>query len=220
MPVICRRWPESGTAAGDWGAAQFLPPYLCEKFAQLRDGELFLPVTLGSVAHIEPAGQRTRESFTRSAMPDAEGRVALWQLDTEVTQSMATKWDSNVVAKPPRNHLAERYWQQRGRLLLSNRMRWLWVLRPVEAHCAALRHHRRRRNNAIDRPPAPSMLRMYCCRCRSWTAIRYGGHWMWRCPRWAGWRDGGGYPTQPGYGALGDGAVVRGSAGGLGATAV
>ena len=118
-----QRWPEYRIAAGDWGAVQFLSPYLCEKFAELRAGGLFRSLTLGSIADIGPEGRRIRDAFTRSSMPDAEGRVALWQHDTDVTQSMAARWDSHIVAKPPKAHLAESYWQQRSTFLLPHRMR-------------------------------------------------------------------------------------------------
>ncbi len=115
-------WPESRIAAGDWGAVQFLSPYLCEKFVELRDAGLFPAIALGSITDIGPAGQRIRDAFTRSAMPDAAGRVALWQHDTSVTQSMTAKPDTHIVAKPPKAHLAERYWKQRGRLLLPTHL--------------------------------------------------------------------------------------------------
>ena len=129
-----QHWPAVRIAAGDWGAVQFLSPYLCEKFVELRDGGLFQSIALGSVADIGPAGQRIRDAFTRSSMPDAEGRVALWQHDTEVTQAMAAKWDTHIVAKPPKAHLAESYWQQRGTLMLPQRMR----LNTVRTLCARL----------------------------------------------------------------------------------
>ena len=117
-----QEWPESRIAVGDWGGVQFLSPYLCERFVELRDGGLFPSVELGSIADVGPAGQRIRDAFTRSAMPDAEGRVALWQHDTEVTQAMAAQWDTHIVAKPPKAHLAQSYWQQRSRLLLPHRL--------------------------------------------------------------------------------------------------
>lgn len=117
-----QRWPASRVASGDWGAVQFLSPYLCEKFIEMRDGALFSPVVLGSIANVGPAGQRIRDAFTRSTMPDAESRVALWQHDTEVTQSMAAKPDSNIIAKPPKAHLAKKYWDQRGTLLLPTHL--------------------------------------------------------------------------------------------------
>ena len=117
-----QEWPESMIAGGDWGAVQFLSPYLCETFAKLRNGELFRSVALGSIANIGPEGRRIRDAFTRSAMPDALGRVALWQHDTEVTQSIAAQPDAHIVGKPPKAHLAEKYWQQRSRLLLPHRL--------------------------------------------------------------------------------------------------
>ena len=129
-----QEWPESRIAAGDWGAVQFLSPYLCERFIELRDGRLFPSVELGGIADVGPAGQRIRDAFTRSAMPDAEGRVALWQHDTEVTQSMAARWDTHIVAKPPKAHLAQSYWQQRSRLLLPHRMR----LNTVMVNCVRI----------------------------------------------------------------------------------
>ena len=68
-----QEWPESRIAAGDWGGVQFLSPYLCERFVELRDGGLFPSVQLGSIADVGPAGQRIRDAFTRSEMPDGEG---------------------------------------------------------------------------------------------------------------------------------------------------
>ncbi len=117
-----QHWPAGKIAAGDWGAVQFLSPYLCEKFTQLRDGEFFRSVALGSIADIGPAGQGIRGTFTRSTMPDEQGRVALWQHDTKRTQSMAAKADTHLSAKPAKAHLAEKYWQQRGSLLLPHRL--------------------------------------------------------------------------------------------------
>ena len=115
-------WPESKIAAGDWGAVQFLSPYLCDKFAELENGKCFPSVPIGKIADIGPEGRRIRDAFTRSAMPDVEGRIALWQHDTEITQSMTAKADSHIVAKSAKAHLAESYWQQRSTLLLPHRL--------------------------------------------------------------------------------------------------
>ncbi len=117
-----QEWPADKIAAGDWGAVQFLSPYLCEKFVEMRACGFFKSVALGSIASIGPAGQRIRDAFTRSAMPDEHGRVALWQHDTEVTQSMTAKWDSHLATKPAKAHLVESYWQQRSELLLPHRL--------------------------------------------------------------------------------------------------
>ena len=117
-----QEWPAVKIAAGDWGAVQFLSPYLCEQFFQLTRGELFPPVELDRITDIGPAGQRIRDAFTKSPMPDAQGRVALWNHDTEVTQTMAATADTHITAKPEKAHLAESYWHQRSRLLLPTRL--------------------------------------------------------------------------------------------------
>ena len=118
-----QEWPESRIAVGNWGAVQFLSPYLCEQFVELLEGRFFPSLSLGSIAKIGPAGQRIRDAFTRSTMPDDHGRVALWRHDTTVTQSMAAKPDSHIIAKPPpKAHLAESYWEQRGTLMLPTHL--------------------------------------------------------------------------------------------------
>ena len=75
------------------------------------------------MADIGPKGRRIRDAFTRSAMPDEHGRQALWQHDTDITQTMAARPDTYIVAKPPKVHLADKYWEQRGKLMLPQRMR-------------------------------------------------------------------------------------------------
>ncbi len=117
------QWPESRIAAGDWGGVQFFVPYLSLRFVDLRSGTYFPVVALGEIADIGPAGRRIRDAFTRTTSPVAERKPALWQHDTSVTQSMAAEPDSYIVAKEAKAHLAERYWEQRGTMLLPNRMR-------------------------------------------------------------------------------------------------
>ena len=117
-----QEWPASQIAVGDWSAVQFLSPYLCRRSTELIHGDLFPSVRLEAIAEIGPEGRRTRDAFTRSNMPDAEGRVALWQHETDVIQTMAAQPDTHLVAKPSKAHLAERYWQQRSRMLLPTRL--------------------------------------------------------------------------------------------------
>ena len=118
-----QEWPARRIAVGDWGAVQFLSPYLCEEFVALKEGQLYPSIALGDIAEIGPEGRRIRDAYTRSSMPDAQGRVALWHHDTEVTQSMAATADTHIAAKPEKAHLAESYWQQRSTLLLPMRVR-------------------------------------------------------------------------------------------------
>ena len=107
---------------GDWGAVQFFSPYLCERFSELARGELFPTVTLGDVAEVGPLGRRIRDAFTRSSVPDSQGRSALWQHDTTVTQSMLARPDTHILAKPDKAHLADSYWEQRSRMLLPTHL--------------------------------------------------------------------------------------------------
>ena len=145
-----QEWPAEKIAAGDWGAVQFLSPYLCAKFADIKSQKLLRSIPLGEIADIGPAGQGIRGvflrskmpsiplgeiadigpdgrgirgSFIKSKMPDEHGRMALWQHDTKRTQTMATTADTHIIAKPRKEHLAESYWSQRGTLLLPTRIR-------------------------------------------------------------------------------------------------
>ena len=116
-------WPSSRIANGDWGAVQFLSPYLCEQFNKLKEDQSFPNVTLSKVGNIGPEGRRIRDVFTRSSVPNIDGQRALWFHDTEVTQSIASKTDTHISAKPSKKNLADKYWGQRARLLLPHRMR-------------------------------------------------------------------------------------------------
>ena len=118
-----QEWPESRIAAGNWGAVQFLSPYLCERFYELAHGDLFRSTPLGEIAKVGPAGQRIREAYRRSSMPDAQGRMALWRHDTNVTQTMSARPDTHITANPQYAHRADRYWEQRSRLLLPTHLR-------------------------------------------------------------------------------------------------
>ena len=51
-----QEWPEERIAAGDWGAVQFLSPYLCLKFVSLKGNDLFQSISLGKISLIGPAG--------------------------------------------------------------------------------------------------------------------------------------------------------------------
>ena len=116
-------WPRERIEAGNWGAVQFLSPYLCNRFIQLNEGELLKTRRLGQLAEIGPAGRRIRDAFKKSVMPDENGMVALWEHKTEITQKMLANTDTYIVAKESKINLAEKYWAQRGKFLLANRAR-------------------------------------------------------------------------------------------------
>ena len=118
-----QEWPESRIREGNWGAVQFLSPYLCEKFDSLRAGRLFQSVALGEAAVIRPDGVGVRNTFGRSSLPAVGGMTALWDHKTDVTQSMAAETDTYITAKPGKEKQAENLWKRRGRLLLPMRVR-------------------------------------------------------------------------------------------------
>ena len=115
-------WPADRIEAGNWGAVQFFSPYLCERFSEMVKGELFASVRLGSIAEVGPAGQRIREAYKKTGMPDAHGRMALWEHDTTVMQTMSVEPDTRISAKTEYVHRADRYWAQRSRLMLPTHL--------------------------------------------------------------------------------------------------
>ena len=116
-------WPAERIADGDWGAVQFLSPYLCERFIELRKGRFFRTRDLGLLAEVGPAGRRTQDAFKRSEVPDDKARAALWYHKTNVMQKMSTQTDTYLIANESRKEYADYLWTKRGKLMLVNRMR-------------------------------------------------------------------------------------------------
>lgn len=116
-----QHWPASRIAAGDWGAVQWLSPFLSGSYQQLKAGELFPVIKLGDVAEIGPAGQAVRETFARSKLPTAEGMRALWDHKTDVTRSMSATTDTAIAPRTGQAERARVYWSRRGRLMLPTR---------------------------------------------------------------------------------------------------
>ena len=111
--------------SGDWYAVNFLSPFLVEAYWTLvGDGDKpFATQALEKVSKVGPAGQRIRDAYTRSEMPTASGRRALWHHKTDVTQSLRAQPDVYIEPKSSKHHLANSYWEQRSRLLLPHRLR-------------------------------------------------------------------------------------------------
>ena len=118
-----QRWSRSRIKAGDWGGVQFLSPYLCERFYELRRGDFFETLKLGDLAEVGPAGRRTQDAFVRSELPDKDAKIALWYHKSKITQSMLAKWDTYIIPIAKKRNLAEKYWTQRSTFMLTNRMR-------------------------------------------------------------------------------------------------
>ncbi len=118
-----QEWPRQRIAEGNWGAVQFLSPYLCESFHKLRNGEMFETRGLGAFAKIGPAGQGIRGAFDRVEVPDKEAMRALWFHKTNVTQKMLAETDSYIRPKPGKKKQASNLWVQRGKLMLVTHAR-------------------------------------------------------------------------------------------------
>lgn len=118
-----QEWSQERIAEGDWGAVQFLSPYLCETFLKLRKGRLFNTRGLGTLAKIGPAGQGIRGVFDRTAVPDKGAMRALWFHKTKVTQKMRAKADTYIKPKARKEKQAGDLWAKRGKLMLATRTR-------------------------------------------------------------------------------------------------
>lgn len=116
-----QQWPASRIGSGDWGAVQFLSPYLCEESAALRRAEFFDISQLENVANF--GSINIRLTFDRSTMPSTGGMIALWDHKTDVTQSMAALPDTNIIAKPGKEKQAQNLWSKRARVMLPTRVR-------------------------------------------------------------------------------------------------
>ena len=119
-----QEWTESRISAGNWSAVQFLSPYLSEQFTALGQNRLFPAVSLSDQADIGPHGVGTRMNFNRSSLPDRNARIALWDHRADTIQSMAARPDAYINAKASKEHLADRLWEQRGQLMLPERIRF------------------------------------------------------------------------------------------------
>ena len=116
-----QRWPVARMQSGDWGAVQFLSPFLSDSFQRIKTGELFPVMKLGEAAEVGPAGQAIREAFVRSKMPTSDAMRALWDHKTDVTRSLAASTDTAIAPKPGEEKRARAHWERKGRLLLPTR---------------------------------------------------------------------------------------------------
>ena len=115
-------WPAERIAAGSWGAVQFLSPYLCQRFIELREGKFFEARQLGTLAEIGPDGGGIRTTFDRSEVPDENRMVALWYHKTDVTQKMLAQTDTYIIPKKGKKKSAAGLWAKRGRLMMPSRI--------------------------------------------------------------------------------------------------
>ena len=117
---IVQEWPSSRIGKGDWGAVQFLSPYLCDKFFELRNGDLFQSTALGNIS--EWGSANIRGIFNRFTSFVEGGVPALWDHKTDVTQTMFAEPDAYIRAKQGKELIAGKLWDKRRRLMMPARV--------------------------------------------------------------------------------------------------
>lgn len=78
---------------------------------------------LAEVAELGGQGRSVPTAYTRSDVPTASGRRALWHHKTDVTRSMRAHADSFIEPKQSQRKMAEKYWSERSRLLVPEKLR-------------------------------------------------------------------------------------------------
>lgn len=113
-------WPQERMLAGDWFPTQFVRDELVQLFVAISENKWF-PAANGDAAGRQgPAGRRILDAFSRTNQSSA--RRALWQHQSDIQRTMASKHDCYVVAKPEKEELADKYWERRGRVLRPFRL--------------------------------------------------------------------------------------------------
>ena len=115
-PFIVDYISHQSIRAGDWRGVVFAAGWLMEELLSLEEA----CSRLGDLTEVGPAGRRIRDAFVKSAV--STGRQAHWDHKADIVTSMNTKPDSWITTKEGKEHLAERYWQRRQRLLLIDRV--------------------------------------------------------------------------------------------------
>ena len=113
-------WPQERMLAGDWFPTQFVRDELVQLFVGISENKWF-PAASGDAAGRQgPAGRRILDAFSRTNQSSA--RHALWQHQSDIQRTMASKPDCYLVAKPEKEGLADKYWERRGRVLRPFRL--------------------------------------------------------------------------------------------------
>ena len=105
---------------GDWGAAQFISPFLWELLPELTSGGLFPSALISAFADVGPTGGTIRKAFvTERPESDARGFNSLWGQDNSEIQTMRPKAESPVWTHfdPERNVNATKHLENRSNLL-------------------------------------------------------------------------------------------------------
>lgn len=126
-------WPRERLLQNNWTPVRFFSPYLIETtYSWFGQSDLEL-IPLEQVAEVGPAGKRTQDAYTRGQVADKTGRRGLWYNNqnsparngSPPKRALHSKPDCFLHRKPNEKRrlsdLADKYWQQRGRLLLPDR---------------------------------------------------------------------------------------------------
>ncbi len=105
-----------------WNATCFYDQSLAESYDELLKNKAL--TAIGSLATVEPGGQRIRDAFQRAEKRQNPDMRVLWYNKSDRQTAMRTGPDAFLVAKKGRQSYAQKLWQKRSNLLLANRM-WL-----------------------------------------------------------------------------------------------
>ena len=124
---------------GDWFEANLLSPSLMRSYRDFAAG-ILLPdvVPLDHVASIGGQGRSVPTAYHRRTLPGRSGRRAFWEHDTRSVDAIQQTAEDHIEPKEQHEQLAERYWAERSRLLLSERVRLntgrvlgVWLQQPA-----------------------------------------------------------------------------------------
>ena len=125
--------------AGDWFEVNLLSPSLMRSYRDFAAGTL-LPdvVPLERIALIGGQGRSVPTAYDRRALPGRSGRRAFWEHDTRSVHTIQQTAQDHMEPKKQHEGMAERYWSERSRLLLSERVRLntgrvlsVWLQQPT-----------------------------------------------------------------------------------------
>ena len=116
-------WPADRVAKGNWTPVLWLDHTITNSVYEMRHG-LYLSggmTTINTICEVGPAGQRIRDAYLAA---NTGSRTALWQNDVTHTNTMRPLPDTFIEPKSGKEHLADKYWNQRSRLMISEKP-WL-----------------------------------------------------------------------------------------------
>ena len=115
-------WPQSRMAIGDWFPTQFVRTECVEFFQNLQSAEWFPTSRSKYIGNQGPAGQRIHDAYT--LVDISQVRHAIWFHKTDIQTTMAAVPDSYsyIKAKKEKENLANKYWEQRAKVMLPTRL--------------------------------------------------------------------------------------------------